>query len=185
MCAAPASIRPPVLHIGVSAILAVWDCCVILRFSMGQRGEVEYRGGIFWETLFLETPFTNVACCTQGFCASRRRPTGPSASILKNGKLLDIVDEVRCLKYFQMSVHIKICVYIYIFRNMYFEIYVYIYRYHICMYIHICMHVCMHICMYVCVYVCMYEFMYVSIYIYMDLCIYIHMYIYTHTYGDG
>jgi len=30
-----------------------------------------------------------------GFCVSRRRPTGPSAAMLKNGKLLEIVDEER------------------------------------------------------------------------------------------
>lgn len=30
-----------------------------------------------------------------GFCASRRRPQGPAASVLKNGKLLEIVDEER------------------------------------------------------------------------------------------
>jgi len=29
-----------------------------------------------------------------GFCASRRRPQGPSASVHKHGKLLEIVDEV-------------------------------------------------------------------------------------------
>ena len=34
------------------------------------------------------------ACCAQGFAASRR-PQGPAASVLKNGKLLEIVDEVR------------------------------------------------------------------------------------------